>query len=258
MRLFRVEFMGAGRVNVGPKVDALYLMLRLDARRYLSGSGMTAKALSRHCDIPDRLLRGMHERDWNPTLKTLLRIERALSKEPHWPARDVNSWHEAEDDVGFIICRNRTVTQQDAMSFDEVLEAYNGGRSDGARLDALEPLPNVTIIDVSATPPTEFFIVKHAEISRAARGVDNKGKRLRDFQGKTYRDVLMQDCLRAKYTGDSLFNDVLWANFGTTEGSFFQRLMLPLGAHIVSAVNFQFTGIGRRFDYSEFNGSLDT
>lgn len=244
-------------MNVGPKVDALYLMLRLDAQRYLSASGMTAKALSRQCGIPDRLLRGMREGNWNPTLKTLLRIERVLSKEPHWPSRDVNSWHEAEDDVGFIICRNRTVTQQDALPFDDVLEAYNAGRSDGARLGALECLPNVTIIDVSATPPTEFFIAKQAETARAARGVDNQGMRLRDFQGKTYRDVLMQDCLRAKYNGDCLFNDVLWANFGTTEGSFFQRLMLPLGEHIVSAVNFQFTGFDGKLDYSEINTYFD-
>lgn len=242
---------------VGPKVDALYLMLRLDAQRFLSTSGTTAKALSRRCDIPDRLLRGMGEQDWNPTLKTLLRIERALCNERDWPSRGVNSWHEAEDDVGFIFCRNRTVTKQDARSFDEVLEAYGGGRSDDARLSALESLPNVTIIDVSATPPAEFFIAKQAEISRAARGTDSKGMRLREFQGRTYRDFLMRDCLRAKYTGDSLFNDVLWANYGTTEGSFSQRLMLPLGENVVSAVNFQHTGLDGNFDYSAISGYFD-
>jgi hypothetical protein len=240
-------------VNVGPKVDALYLMLRLDARRYLATTGKTAKAMSRKCGIPDRLLRGMNEPDWKPKLNTLLRIEKALCGELDWPSRHVNSWHEAEDDVGFIVCRNRRVTARDAVSFDDVLEVYNGGRSDEARLGVFEALPNVTIIDVSATPPTEFLVVKHAEISKVARGDDKNGKRLRDFEGKTYRDVLMQDCLRAKYTGDSLFNDVLWANYGTREGSFFQRLMLPLGDHVISAVKYQLTGFDGNLDYSEIN-----
>lgn len=244
-------------MNVGPKVNALYLMLRMDARRFLTASGTTAKALSRRCDIPDRLLRGMNEPDWNPTLKTLLRIERALSDDSSWPAHNVNSWHEAEDDVGFIICRNKFFSRDDAAAFEDVLAIYNAGGSDDARLGGLEALANVTIIDVSAPSPTDYFIAKHAELARAARGADKKGEHLREFHGRTYRNVLMDDCLRAKHTRDNLFNDVLWANYGTTEGSFFQRLMLPCGDHVVSAVNFQFTGFDGNVDYSTITSYFD-
>jgi hypothetical protein len=35
--------------------------------------------LSRGCAIPDRLLGGINERDWSPTLKTLLRSNKRRS-----------------------------------------------------------------------------------------------------------------------------------------------------------------------------------
>jgi hypothetical protein len=244
-------------LKVGRKIDALYLMLRLDAQRYLSTSGTTAKALSRRCAIPDRLLRGMHEARWKPTLKTLLRVERALCDEVAWPSRDVNGWYECEDEDGFIFCRNRAGTSRPTESFDDVLEVYNDGRSDDARLGALETLSNVTIIDVSAASPTEYSIVKYSDASRAARGTDFKGKRLRDIRVKAYRDFIMQGCLRAKYAGESLFNDVVWANYGTKEGSFSQRLMLPLGQYVVSTALFQLTGYDGNLDYSSFKANLD-
>ena len=96
-------------MNVGPKVDALNLMSQMDAQIVLISTGTTAKALSRCCDIPDGLLRGMNERDWSPTLKTFLRIEQVISNDPAPPSHDVYSWHESKDEVGFIFCRNRKV-----------------------------------------------------------------------------------------------------------------------------------------------------
>lgn len=120
-----------------------------------------------------------------------------------------------------MICWNRRITAWNALYFDDVLEIYNSGRSDESRLGVFEALPNVTIVYISATRPTEFLVVKYAEISKAACGVEKKGKRLRGFKGKTYRDVLMQHCLRAKYIGHILFHDVLWEKYGTCEESFF-------------------------------------
>jgi hypothetical protein len=87
-------------------------------------------------------------------------------------------------------------------------------------LSALEALSNVTIIDVTAKMPTEFSIAKHAEATCAAHSADYTGKRLREIHGKSYREMLMQDCLRAKYTGNSLFDDSSWSNYGTTQGIF--------------------------------------
>ncbi|MDA0340085.1 MAG: hypothetical protein O3B74_00635 [Proteobacteria bacterium] len=224
----------------------------------MTNTGTTAKALSRRCEIPDRLLRGMNEPDWSPTLKTLLRIEQAIGDDPAWPSHDVYSWHEAKDEVGFIFCRNRKVSERDANTFGPVLDVYAKDVSEEDRLSGLAALSNVTVIDVTAEMPTEFFISKHAQTACAALGADYTGKRLREIQGKSYRDVLMQDCLRAKYTGDSLFNDILWANYGTTQGSFFQRLMLPLEGYVISAVHHHFTKFDGNLGYSEITSYFDT
>jgi hypothetical protein len=96
-----------------------------------------------------------------------------------------------------------------------VIDVYAKDVLEEDRLSALEALSNVTVIDVTAEIPTELFIAKHAEAACAAHGANYTGKRLQETHRKSYRDVLMQDCLWAKYTGDSLFNDILWANYGT-------------------------------------------
>jgi len=145
-------------MNVGPKVDALNLMLRMDAQIVLTSTGTTAKALSRRCNIPDGLLRGMNERDWSPTHKTLLRIERMISNDTARPSHDLYSWHETKDEVGFIFCRNRKVSERDANTFGPVLDVYVKDVLEEDRLSALEALSTVTVIDVTAEMPTGFFI----------------------------------------------------------------------------------------------------
>jgi hypothetical protein len=73
-----------------------------------------------------------------------------------------------------MICWNRRITAWNALYFDDVLEIYNSGRSDERRLGVFEALPNVTIVYISATQPTEFLVVKYAEISKAACGVEKR------------------------------------------------------------------------------------
>ena len=60
---------------------------------------------------------------------------------------------------------------------------------------------------------------------------------------ESYRDVLMQDCLRA--------------NYETTQGSFFQRLMLPLGGYVISAVDHHFTKFDANLGYPEITSYFD-
>ena len=53
----------------------------------------------------------------------------------------------------------------------------------------------------------------------------------------------MQDCLRA--------------NYETTQGSFFQRLMLPLGGYGISAVDHHFTKFDVNLGYPEITSYFD-
>ena len=53
----------------------------------------------------------------------------------------------------------------------------------------------------------------------------------------------MQDCLRA--------------NYETTQGSFFQRLMLPLGGYVISAVDHHFTKFDANLGYPEITSYFD-
>ena len=65
-------------------------------------------------------------------------------------------------------------------------------------LSTLEACSRVTVFDVTAEMPMEFFIAKHAEATCTAHGADYIGKRLREIH-ESHRDVLMQNCLRANY-----------------------------------------------------------
>jgi hypothetical protein len=237
-------------MNYATSIDNMYLLLRMDAQEYQRSKGISAKALARHCGIPDRLLRGMDSDDWLPTMQTLLRVEKALEHSDGWPATRQESWRESRSSDGFAYCRTKSMSDNDRDNFSEVLSIFDGGSGADRKLSDISQLRNVTIFNAASDNPFLYSIAKHAEVSVAAGGVDATGTELLNYRVQPYRDILIQDCARVRHSGHAVFSDILWGGKGTTAGSFFQRLLLPFGDHIASAVNLRLTALDVGLEYS--------
>lgn len=229
------------RMNYASSVDNLYLLLRMDAQEFQRSKEISPKAFARQCAIPDRLLRGMESDDWLPTMQTLLRIEKAVEQLDGWPPARHESRREAQDQDGFAHCRTKAMSEEDRTRFGDVLSIYDSGCGTDRRLADISELPNVTIFDASSDNPYRYTIAKHAEISIDLGGMDATGQELANYRVQPYRDILVQDCARVRHTEQTIYSDILWGGKNTTAGSFFQRLLLPFGDHIASAVHLRLT-----------------
>lgn len=237
-------------MNYASSVDNLYLLLRMDVQEYQRYAQISPKALARECEIPDRLLRGLDRDDWLPTMQTLLRIERALDHLDGWPAARTESWREARSEEGFAYCRTKAVSSDDRLTFADVFEIFESNSGADRKLADISQLRNVTIFDASSDNPFRYSIAKHAEVSIRAGGLDATGKELANYRVQPYRDILIQDCARVRHTGQIVFADILWGGKSTSAGSFFQRLLLPLGDHIASVANLRITALDAGLEYS--------
>jgi hypothetical protein len=77
--------------------------------------------------------------------------------------------------------------ERDANTFGPVLGVYAKDVLEGDGLSTLEAFSRVTVNDLTADMPMEFFIAKHAEAACAAHGGDYTGKR----PGKSMNRIAM-------------------------------------------------------------------
>lgn len=231
-------------LTTSSRVAALYLVMRHDAQHYLKNRGISANALSVELDIPDRLLRGMKNADWSPSLQTLLRIQNACESDPKWPTLDARQWRETGGDDGFVMRRIKECgTGPLAWAFD----LWNSRKHNDDLLSDMATHPDVTITECRARDPREFMIVRHSPIAVADGLVDGTRVRLGEFRTPSYRSALMADYLWVKSTGEAQCTDVVWAATGSAQGAFFTRVLLPVADHVVSiaaVLRKNFTGSG--------------
>lgn len=240
------------------KIQATKWMLRRDSSAFFAAAGKSVRAFAKGADVDEKLVRQIGSTDWDPSLRTLLKIEAGYRTDPAWPTRIATESQETYDRTGFIV--RREFDHVAAACFpDEVMLWSQAVAGSAAAYDELRSRPHVSVIDVSNSDPHDYVVEHHAEVTRSVSGVSKEGRRLGDLDENAYRSAQLRDYLAAKHMGRPLAQDIVWYAKAEDFGRIYRRLLLPLStAHrLLSIVTIYVSSLSGSDAYSRSISSRD-
>jgi hypothetical protein len=215
-------------------------LVKHDTAEFVRRSGTTTRDIKRATGLSFGALTDLRDpRKWQPTFKTLKRVESVYREHPDWPGQDRHVWREHGSDGGFII--SYPAQHWENERFGDVISAWHQVRAGVGDVDTFRQFDGSTAIDCKPHDPMKYRIHYHSRTSVRAGGTDDTGAELGTHRSDFYRHDLTTEYCIVKATDRPSTAEVVWASRGTMAGAYFWRLVLPLGDYLISTIDVQKT-----------------
>lgn len=200
-----------------------------DVRRYrLRTMGrISRRRLAKEALLDEGTLRGMEELDWEPSLRTLTSMTAAHKSAPEWSPKEVDQLLPHRGDDGFIVRRRYRASEEPDV--EVILQAYLNRSSDSSFLEWASGDDRVSVIDWTSEDPAEYRVVRHAMNVSNTIGTRKTNTTFADNASATYREAVQEDYKACKDSGAPTMFDVFWSIDNYRRGSYYKRLIMPLG-----------------------------
>lgn len=218
----------------GEVAAAMFALLSADCVRFAKRAknsptnplSRTAIAFGAFGSKADTTIRDIYDDDWRPArLETAAAIEAAWRHHECWAPK--RAWGPLiEDGVhGFVL--RRFVSPDDSPEFAEMVRDWRERSSDAAFMDAWCGCREVSIVDVRADDPADYFVRSYAADLKTRLNVDKTGVRFSENHNPTYGRAVQRDFRNVKESGEAACRDVLWQFRAPNANLIFRNVTLP-------------------------------
>ena len=209
------------------------VILRGDVQRFArAADNLSLRKIARLAYLTETPLRGMRDDQWDASDRTLRSIERAWHHHEAWEPKESIGWRITGNDEGYIL--RRVVDPWSSVEFSTITNEWESRGADAQFLDDVGQRDDASIVDVSAEDPHDYVVVKHAPAVTALTGIDKTGTSLRQNRTALYREAITEDYSECISAEKPRAFDIFWQVKKFGDGSFYRRLFLPCGGHLVS------------------------
>ena len=214
----------------GEAVDAFLLS---DCQRFARaargaadpGERLAPYAIAAAIGVSEGTTRKILSDDWSPKPWVLRLIEAEYHTHPLWRPTLALAMRPLSGGDGFV-CR-RLVDPDGAGEFADLLEAWRLRSSDEAFIYQATRDPKVSVVNVEAGDPADYYVAHYSPDLVALHGYDKTGQVFAENRFPTYGRAIMEDFGECWRSGRPMVRDVYRRYRRISENILFRNITLP-------------------------------